>query len=282
MKINPHRLASYPAPVRLGLFLLTLLLLWIPIAAPIYWLGRDPNWVTILTMVLMFGLFLILLRFWGQKVYQKPHLLHSYGLVQTGQNGLELLAGLMIGLLFTLSLFGLEGQLGWLVWQQPDIPFPRLILEGLMSALGIGFAEELVFRGWLLDELQRDYHPRTSLWANAIIFAGAHFLKPIPEMIGSLPKFPALLLLGLTLVWAKRGSQGRLGLPIGLHAGLVWGYYTIDVGKLVQYSSQMPDWITGVDRNPLAGAMGLLFLGVLAFWIQRRDAKLERSSQRLR
>jgi uncharacterized protein len=261
--------------------LLTLLLLWIPMAAPIYWLGRDPNWVTILTMGLMFGLFLLLLRYWGQKVYQKPHLLHSYGLVKTGQNGLELLAGLMIGLLLTLSLFGLEGQLGWLVWQQPIIPFPKLILEGLTSALGIGFAEELLFRGWLLDELQRDYRPRTAFWVNAIIFAGVHFLKPIPEMIRSLPKFPALLLLGLTLVWAKRGSHGRLGLPIGLHAGLVWGYYTIDVGKLVQYSGQVPEWITGVDRNPLAGAMGLLFLGVLAFWMQRRDTKLERSSQRL-
>lgn len=216
-------------------------------------------------MGLLFGQFLLLLRIWGQKIYRHPQLLKSYGLVKTWQNGLELLTALGIGLLFTLSLFGLEGKLGWLLWKQPDVSFPRVILEGFVSALGIGFAEELLFRGWLLDELERDYSPRIALWANAIIFALLHFFRPLPEMLRNLPTFPALLLLGLTMVWAKRGSQGRLGLPVGLHAGLVWGYYIIDVGRLVQYSGNVPDWITGVDGNPLVGVMGLMFLSVLAF-----------------
>ncbi len=270
MRLNYYRLASYPAPIRLGVFLLTLVLLWLPVAAPIYWLGRDQNLVTILTMGLLFGEFLLLLRFWGQKVYRQPHLLKSYGLVKTRQNGLELLAGLGTGLFFILSLFGLEGILGWLVWQQLEDSFPRVILEGLGSALLIGLAEELVFRGWLLDELQRDYRPRVVVWADAVIFALLHFLKPLQAMLRSLPTFPALVLFGLTMVWAKQGSQGRLGLPIGLHMGLFWGYYIINVGQLVEYSGKVPNWITGVDGNPLLGVMGLLFLGVLAFWMQRR------------
>jgi membrane protease YdiL (CAAX protease family) len=145
-----------------------------------------------------------------------------------------------------------------------------VILEGLASALGIGFAEELLFRGWLLDELQRDYHPRVALWADSTLYALLHYIKPLQEILRTWPGFPGLLLLGLTLVWAKRSRRGRLGLPIGLHAGLVWGYYIINVGQLVQYSGQVPEWITGVDRNPLAGVMGLLFLGVLAFWMRRR------------
>ena len=270
LRLNRYRLASYPAPIRLGVFLLTLLLLWVPVAAPIYWLGRDQNAVTILTMGLLFGEFLLLLRFWGEKVYRKPHLLNSYGLVITRQNGLELLAGVGIGLLFVLSLFGLEGILGWLVWQELDDSFPRIILEGLGSAFLIGLAEELVFRGWLLDELQRDYRPPIVLWADAVIFALLHFLKPLQAMLRTLPTFPALVLFGLTMVWAKQGSQGRLGLPIGLHAGLVWGYYIINVGQLVQYSGKVPDWITGIDGNPLIGVMGVLFLGVLAFLMKRR------------
>jgi uncharacterized protein len=264
------RLARYPVPIRLSIFLFALVLLWLPIAAPIYLLVRDPNLVTILTMALLFGEFLLLLRIWSAKVHQQPNLLKGYGLVKTRQNGLELLVGLSIGLLFVLSLFGLEGQLGWLRWQHSAIAPTKLILEGFASALGIGLAEELVFRGWLLDELQRDYRPRIALWVDATIFAMVHFLKPLSVILRSWPTFPALLLLGLTMVWAKRGSQGRLGLPIGLHAGLVWGYYAIDVGQLVQYSSVVPDWITGVDRNPVAGVMGLIFLAVLASWMQRR------------
>ncbi len=220
-------------------------------------------------MGLMFGEFLLLLRFWGRKVYHQPQLLKSYGLEGRRQNGLDLLKGLSIGLLFTFGLFALEGLLGWLKFQTPQASLPRVILEGFVSALGIGFVEELVFRGWLLDELQRDYSDRTSLWANAVIFAVSHFLKPLSEVIRTLPGFPGRLLLGLTLVWAKRSSGGLLGLPIGIHAGLVWGYYILNVGKLVQYSDQVSPWISGVDGDPLAGVMGLLFLSVLAFWMRR-------------
>jgi hypothetical protein len=275
LKINFVRLAQYPAPARLGCFVLSLLLLWLPVAAPIYLLlSRDPNLVTILTMGLLFAAFLLLLRWWGQKVYQQPQLLGRYGLQGTRQNAKELFLGLGVGVLITFSLFGLEGLLGWLVWQPAAIPLPKLILEGFASALGIGFAEELVFRGWLLDELERDYRPRVSLLADAFIFALLHFLKPLREIFRTLPGFPGLLLLGLTLVWAKRGSKGRLGLSIGLHAGLVWGYYIINVGNLVQFSGQVSDWITGVDKNPLAGVTGLVFLSVLAFGMRKRSHSL--------
>lgn len=277
-KLNLVRLAQYPAPVRLGLFVLSLLSIWLPLAAPIYIFVKDSNLVTILTMGLLFVEFLLLLRFWGQNVYQQSHLLRSYGLQGTRRNGLELLSGLGVGVIITFSLFWLEGLLGWLVWQSPTVVLPRLVVEGLASALGIGLAEELVFRGWLLDELERDYRPRLVLWADVLIFALLHFLKPPAEILRTLPGFPGLILFGLTLVWAKRGSKGRLGLPIGLHAGMVWGYYIINVGQMVQYSGRVSDWITGVDKNPLAGAMGLMFLGVLALLMRMRSRSLKISS----
>jgi len=269
--LNPNfaKLAQYPAPLRLGIFLLTLVVLWLPLAAPIYLLGNDPNLVTILTMGLLFGEFLLLLHWWRKQVYQQSQLLKSYGLAGGRQNAFYLLKGLSIGLLFTFGLFTLEGLLGWVQFQTPQPVLPRIILEGLLSALGIGFAEEFVFRGWLLDELERDYSQKTSLWADATVFAVSHFLKPLGEIIRSFPGFPALLLLGLTLVWAKRSSGEMLGLSIGLHAGLVWGYYILNVGKLVQYSDKVSPWITGVDGNPIAGMMGLLFLGILAFWMRK-------------
>ncbi|MBD1932421.1 CPBP family intramembrane metalloprotease [Trichocoleus sp. FACHB-69] len=264
--------------MRLGLFFLSLLSIWLPLASPIYIFVKDSNLVTILTMGLLFVEFLLLLRFWGQNVYQQSHLLRSYGLQGTRRNGLELLSGLGVGVIITFSLFWLEGLLGWLVWQSPTVVLPRLVVEGLASALGIGLAEELVFRGWLLDELERDYRPRVVLWADVLIFALLHFLKPPAEILRTLPGFPGLILFGLTLVWAKRGSKGRLGLSIGLHAGMVWGYYIINVGQMVQYSGRVSDWITGVDKNPLAGAMGLMFLGVLAFLMRMRSRSPKISS----
>jgi len=273
LKIHFPAIATYPTLIRVGLFLLALLVLWLPIAAPIYFWGGDgdTNLVTILTMGLLFVTFLVLLRFWGKLVYQQNNLLKSYGLSVSPRNALELLKGLDIGLLLTLTLFFVEGQLGWLVWQSSD-QLPRVVLEGLISALGVGFAEELVFRGWLLDELERDYSLKISLWISSWLYALLHFIKPLPEVIRTFPQFPALLLLGLTFVWAKRGSRGRLGLPIGLHAGLVWGYYIVNVGQLIQYSQNVPPWITGIDGNPLSGLMGLMFLLAIAFafWLRQK------------
>lgn len=178
--------------------------------------------------------------------------------------------GLGIGLFAVLSLFSLEGWFGWLVWQQ-NIALSKVILEGLASAIAVGLAEELLFRGWLLDELQRDYRPNVVLWTVTLIFASLHFIKPLPDMLRTAPQFPGLVLLGLTLVWAKRASNRRLGLSIGIHAGLIWGYYIINVGQLIKYTGEVPDWITGVNQNPLAGIVGLVFLSGIALGMNKRS-----------
>lgn len=284
MKLTLSKLVSAPAPVRIGAFLTVLLLLWVPIAAPLYGLVKDSNTVSIVTLVILYAEFILLVRVWGQRVYRQPMLLWRYGLEFSQRMGFELLAGLALGVASLLALFATQGLLGWVLWQSPSIEVWQVVLEGLLVALGVGFAEELFFRGWLLDELQRDYRPQVVLWVDAAIFALVHGIKP---------QFPALLLLGLTLVFAKRSCsgvegvwrsnceavlwhhsplealRGRLGLAMGLHAGLVWGYYIVNVGKLVKYAPQVPDWLTGFDRNPLAGAIGVVFLSALAFGMGR-------------
>jgi uncharacterized protein len=262
-------LAKKTAPIRVVGFLLTLVLFWLPFAIPIYTLVKDTNLQSLLSLPLLYIEFLFLLNFWAKNTENSAKFWRKYGLIGSRKNGLELISGLFIGVISNLLLFTLQGLLGWLTWQNnPDVG--KVILEGILVALPLGFAEELLFRGWLLDELERDYKSPIPLVTNSLIFATVHFIKPLSEIIRNLPGFPGLFILALTLIWAKKGSEGRLGLSIGLHAGLVWGYYMINVGKLVTYSGQVPDWITGVDQNPLAGIMGLLFLGNLALLMKKR------------
>jgi uncharacterized protein len=262
MKYNLISISQFPALLRVGCFIFGLLILWAPLAIPIRLSIKDDNLVTILTMLLLYVEFLILLRLWGKHVHQQTQLFRHYGWSLSPRNAVEVVNGLAIGLTSILILFGLQGILGWLEWQQPKMLLIQLVLEGLVVSLFYGFTEELLFRGWLLDELQRDYSPQVSLWINAAMFAGLHF-KPM--------QFPALFLLGLGLVWSKRWRQGRLGLPIGYHAGLIGGYYIVNVGGLVKYTNQVPDWITGIDRNPLQGLMGLWLLLVIASWFKERQ-----------
>lgn len=274
MKINLVSLAQRPAPIRLGCFILSLLLPWLPYAAAMYILIKDENTRTILTMGILAVEFLFLLPWWSKYIHQQSPVFSHYGLELTRKNGIELLRGVAIGLISILILFSLQGIFGWLIWQQPSFSMVQLVLEGLISGLGVAFAEELFFRGFIYDELQRDYNPKIVLWVVAIIFALLHFIKPLPEIIRTSPQFLGLLLLGLACVWAKRSCRGRLGLPIGIHGGLVWGVYIIQVGKLINYSGTVPQWVTGVDNNPLVGVMGLLGLILLALWTRSYSYKL--------
>ncbi|MGA7935538.1 MAG: type II CAAX endopeptidase family protein [Kovacikia sp.] len=295
MAFDLSRLHQYPAPVRILIFILILSLLWIPIALPIQWLvslyaaspEASSNTATLLTLPLLYVEFILLVRWWGKRVYHQPDLLWRYGLEFSRRGGRELLLGLAIGVTLLFALFLVQGAANWLVWISPFSHLPRVILEGLVVALAIGFAEELLFRGWLLDELQRDYRSDVALWVNAVVFALVHGIKP---------QFPALLLLGVTLVWAKRSRtnwddsncqtfskkilRGRLALSMGLHAGLVWGYYMINVGQLIKYTNRVPAWVTGIDRNPLAGVMGILFLSILALVMQQLSHRTEGKRQR--
>lgn len=260
--------------LRIGLFLLLLGLVWLPFGAVVYlpngWLSES-NTAQIAVLALLYIGFLLALSPWGRRIHAWPHPFERCGLIIRGQTGRDLLLALAIGVLGVFGLFAIETLLGWAV---PSMPSPRLgrfILEGLGMALMVGFAEEMLFRGWLLAELEKDYSSLSSLWMSALFFAAAHFIKPWTEIVRTFPQFFGLVLLGMALVWARRSPTGakgqratRLGYPIGLHAGLIWGYYIVNVGGLSDYTNRVPEWITGIDRNPLAGLMGLILLGLIA------------------
>lgn len=227
----------------------------------------DPGVINLLNIWVMGGLavlFVLFLPWWHRRVYDQPRAFRSIGLVSSRRNWLGFLGGWLNGLVSTLGLFALQGALGWLVWQPIAIPWPELIAGGLLSSVGVGLAEELFFRGWLLQELETDYSLTTALTANSLIFAALHFMKPLAAMLGSLPQFPGLVILGAVLVLAKRSQKNLLGISIGLHAGMIGAIYLINVGKLVRYTGTVSDWITGINGQPHAGLLGIIALAILA------------------
>lgn len=268
---------NWPAPLRVLAFLLVLALLWAPLAIPLSLLIPDPDWQSVVTLLVLYGQFIWLVRRWARVAHGEARPLASYGLVRS-RNLSQGAIGFAVGAALVFAMFGLEILLGWANWLGPGIGFPRQVLDGLLVGLGIGFAEELLFRGWMLDELERDYRWNQALWGNALVFALLHFLKPLAEVLRTWPQFFGLVLLGLIMGLAKRATQGRLGLAMGLHGGLVGGYYWLNVGELVDFTQRVPDWVTGVDRNPLAGLVGLVFLtgmaGVLG-WMGDRPVSEE-------
>ena len=260
---------------RIFTFLWILALFWLPIAVSVYW---PSGWfygssaAEIVALVLVYVGFLIGLPIWGRRIHKWAKPFQRCGLRFQAQFFRDLGLALCIGVLGVFSLFGIETVLGW---AQPAAPSPRLarfVLEGLLMALAVGFAEEMLFRGWVLAELEQGYATLSALMMNAAFFAATHFIKPRAEIVRTLPQSLGLAVLGMALVWARRSPTGlpgkrlsRLGYPIGLHAGLIWGYYIVNVGGLSEYTGQAPEWVTGIDRNPLAGLLGVILLGLIGW-----------------
>jgi uncharacterized protein len=70
------------------------------------------------------------------------------------------------------------------------------------------------------------------------------------------------------LVTARVFTNDTIYLPIGLHAGWIWGLTCLDSADLLNYKH--PDhWFTGIKQQPLAGMAGVFCLGVtgLSIWI---------------
>jgi membrane protease YdiL (CAAX protease family) len=273
LPIKPTTISQWAFLLRASLFLSLLLGTWLPIAIPIYLLydARDPNGVSIAVMSLLFAMFLGLLPLWGRRIYFYSSPWYEYGLRSPVLFLSQIARGWGIGFLFILCFLGINLGMGWAIWQIPNSNFSIILFEGTVVGIGVAFAEELFFRGWLLNELERDYAPKLSLSLNATIFALLHFLKPLPEAIRTFPQFPALVLLGLALVWARRGSDRSLGMAIGLHGGLVGCYYWLNVGGLIKELGTAPSWLTGIDGNPLAGLVGIGLLAILAIAMAYRS-----------
>lgn len=266
------------------------MLVWLPLALPIYLIGGRyaPNQAAVLALVLLYVEFLGLVWLWGQQVYRLRYPLRRLGLWVKPLVCLDWAIAALIGFGGVAALFLVEGLLGWIQWQPIPSNFGSIFVMGGLVSIAVGLAEELLFRGWLLFELEADYPPTLALIASSVIFALAHFIKPWDVVVQIWPQFFGLMLLGITLVWARRTRShyrdfaypgGKLGFPAGLHGGLVFGYYLVDVADLVVYPGTVPAWVTGVGGNPLAGILGFSLLGAIAFGFYQRAQRVSNTTR---
>ncbi len=160
-----------------------------------------------------------------------------------------------------------------------------------LSAFAVAFLEEALFRGALLGVILRS----SSRWAGQLFLAGlfalVHFLKPpgnaaeVANALGPIDAFSGFKLLpqifwqfadpwlflggfstlcavGLVLGFARTGSRS-LWLPIGLHAGWVFGLKVFSAWTLPTERAQLP-WIGDSLLIGLLPFAAVLLTGVLA------------------
>ena len=143
---------------------------------------------------------------------------------------------------------------------------PEVLLNSILLLIGVGFAEELVFRGWILEELKNQYSLKKALIFQAIIFSFVHigFDMPAWQMISILF---GLFLLGIVLSLIRLQDNNSLWGCAGLHGGLVGIWFLVNNG-LIEISKDAPIWLIGpgkINTNPLGGIYGITLLMILLY-----------------
>jgi len=177
-----------------------------------------------------------------------------------------LIAGVMMGCIYLIELL-----LGWLkcegfAWQSSS---PATVIGGVLSMLAVfilvGWNEELLFRGYRLQNLNESLNPAWGLALSSIWFALAHLANPGVSAMA----LGGLYLAGLFLAYACMRTK-QLWLPIGLHIGwnffegVVFGYPVsgMDLFHLIRHTISGPDFWTGGAFGPEAGLVLLPALAV--------------------
>jgi len=134
---------------------------------------------------------------------------------------------------------------------------PEILINAIFLILGIGFAEELIFRGWLLEEFKNHFGLKKAIIAQAFIFSIVHigFNLPFWQMTSILI---GLFFLGILLSLIRLKDNNSLWGCIGLHGGLV-GLWFITNNGLLDISKDYPKWIFG-PGNPLGGILGIFIV----------------------
>ena len=244
------------------LFIPLLYLLGWLLANPLLAIGLEKAQISLIGTVFTFILFIISMPKWFEIRWGIQNTWIILGINKVGKEG-NRLSYFLKGLLYSIILLSLilipiiSNEWGnWL-----GMFSYKVLLNCLLLIVGIGFAEELVFRGWLLEELKIQYGFKKAIILQALIFSIAHvgFNLPFWQMLSVLL---GLFLLGILLSLLRIKDNNSLWGCAGLHGGLV-GIWFLTNNGLFDISKEAPGWLVGygiANTNPLGGFYGISLL----------------------
>jgi membrane protease YdiL (CAAX protease family) len=210
----------------------------------------------------------------------------SLGLTINRRMFFDLFIGLGIAALMLSLIFLIEWLAGWveiksMAWNTTQ---SSVWILGLLGWLGyfiaIGFQEELIFRGYQLQNLIEGLDLPKGLLISSLFFTIAHALNPYASLLSTV----GILFAGIFFAYAWMRTK-QLWLPIGLHIG--WNFFEgvifgfpvsgTDTFRLIQHTVSGPSFITGGEFGPEAGLVLLpaLALGTFLVWFSTRSRAIE-------
>ena len=239
---------------------------WI-LAAPILILGFDRQNLSFIGTIFTFVIYVFSLPKWFKLRWGVDNTWTLLGINKIDKN-INLIIFFLRGFLLSIILISviLIPIIGtrWGYW------IGKISLDTFINSifliLVVGFVEELIFRGWLLEELKNQFGIKKAILGQALIFSIVHigfdlpFLQMLSILIG-------LFLLGILLSLIRLKDKKSLWGCIGLHGGLV-GLWFITNNGLFEISKNTPKWLVGpgtINTNPLGGIFGISLITFFCF-----------------
>jgi len=163
------------------------------------------------------SLILTLVYVWVFRRFIDRRSLVSLGLEWKGKFRKDLVMGLVWGAGMATVVFGLYWLFGLIQIQRVQFPLGSMLVTAV-TLLFAAAQEELLLRGYLLNNLMQSANKYLSLLLVSVIFSAGHGMNPNLTIVGLLNIVLAGLVLGIYYV-----NRRNLWFPIGLH--LAWNWF---------------------------------------------------------
>jgi membrane protease YdiL (CAAX protease family) len=183
------------------------------------------------------------------------------------------LSGLMVAGVFLLDwaagLIQLQGT-GSLASALPSLAF-----ELLTTGVAVAFWEELMFRGYILQNMRDGLGLRWAVVISVVLYGVVHMANPGANVLSGV----LISVIGILRIYGWLSTR-QLWLSMGMHAG--WNFFQGPVFgfgvsghqsvSFVHHELTGPTWLTGGDFGPEAGIVCLPFiaLGFLSMYLWTR------------
>ena len=152
----------------------------------------DDSPLLMIGLIIVSALMFLCVRITGTMEY--------YGLTGWAKNSKAMLWFIPLWILSSINVWG---------GISPDYPMPGLLFAAVMMAF-VGFAEELIFRGFLFKAILKDGNARTAIIISSVTFGLGHILNLLigQDLVETLVQIVFAVAVGFvfTMVFYKGGS----------------------------------------------------------------------------
>lgn len=189
-----------------------------------------------------------------------------------------LLSGLMAGCVFAaMAALGSIAEIRVTAtgWSMAAVLAGPLLVTAIIS-----YWEELVFRGYLLQNMAEGMGMRRAIVLSCLIYGLVHAANPNAGLLSS----AIIVLFGYLRIYGYL-STGQLWLSMGMHwgwnffQGSVFGYAAsghAEERTLISHEAVAPDWLSGGAFGPEASVLTIpvvvLAIAIMRAWSLRRAA----------